>query len=333
MKPASFAIIVGSLVAGRATASPAEELHGRQAGCDRDNCLRAVAGLRPGAEVALADCSSWMIITETPCLSTVTQTATVTSFTTTVDHPFPGLRKMKREELEGRQASSTAAAEPSCVPLQNSPSNMPAYIQTACQLTIGSLVPTARYSSACSCDGVLATTTTLPASSTTVTSTSTILAAYTPTEVPDAFILQSSGDGSLYVTVEGNGAIRLINDITAASPFYLDRDGQLHNFNSRNKTLVNYYQPNPAAADNKVYNDVQSDDNYRITCREVILGPNTIHGDCESSSSSEASSVVRGFIYCPDEGGYLYMGSNWTSMRCVSGYFFRGFRLQAYTSN
>ncbi|KAK2029864.1 hypothetical protein LX32DRAFT_651994 [Colletotrichum zoysiae] len=83
--------------------------------------------------LASADCSSWMRDTEMPCASTVTQTAVVTSFTTTLANPYPGLRKAKREELEGRQAAltTTVAAAASCTPSQSRPSSMPAYIDTA----------------------------------------------------------------------------------------------------------------------------------------------------------------------------------------------------------
>ncbi|KZL69061.1 fad dependent oxidoreductase [Colletotrichum incanum] len=334
MKSSLFAALVGGTIAGVA-ASPMDELFGRQAVCNRDNCFRAVIGSRPGPAVASADCSSWMQVTETPCASTVTETAVVTSFTTTLGNPYPGLRKLKREELEDRQVSltTTAAAAASCTPLQGRPSSMPAYIDTACKATIGTLVPTARYSSACSCDGITSATTTLPAAVITVTSTSTVEAAFTPTNTPTAFVLQGSGDRSLYVTVDGNGALRLVRDATAATPFYVDKAGQMRNYNSPDKTLVDYYQPDPATANDRVYSDVQRDGNYPITCRNVGRNAGEYYGGCQSSGSPTGNPVVYGFGYCPNQGGFVYMIPNNSNVRCAGGYAFLGFWLQAYSVN
>ncbi|GKT87787.1 FAD dependent oxidoreductase [Colletotrichum tofieldiae] len=326
MKSSLFAALVSGTIAGVA-ASPMDELFGRQAVCNRDNCFRAVIGSRPGPAVASADCSSWMQVTETPCASTVTETAVVTSFTTTLANAYPGLRKMKREELQGRQVSlTTAAVAASCTPSQNRPSSMPAYIDTACKATIGTLVPTARYSSACSCDGITAAVIT-------VTSTSTVEAAFTPTNTPTAFVLQGSGDRSLYVTVDGNGALRLVRDATAATPFYVDRAGQMRNYNSPDKTLVDYYQPDPATANDRVYSDVQRDGNYPITCRNVGRNAGEYYGGCQSSGSPTGNPVVYGFGYCPNQGGYVYMIPNNSNVRCAGGYAFLGFWLQAYSVN
>lgn len=333
MKSPFITIVVGSIMAGLVAASPLDELYGRQETCNRDNCLRAVIGSRPGPRSASADCSSWMQVTETPCPSTVTQTRTFTSFTTTVGNLFPGLRKVKREVFEARQASSTISVAPSCTPGQNRPSSMPPYIETACKSTIGTLVPTARYSSACSCDGFPAETTTLAASSITVTTTTTLLAAFTPTIRPTPFILQGSGDRSLYVTVEGNGALRLVRDATAATPFYVDTIGQMRNFNSPAKTLVDYYQPDAATANDKVYSDVQRAGNYPITCANVGRTAGAYYGSCQSSGSPAGNPVVYGFGYCPNQGGFVYMIPNSSNVRCAGGYSFLGFYLQAYTSN
>ncbi|KAK2011118.1 hypothetical protein LZ32DRAFT_352554 [Colletotrichum eremochloae] len=331
MKSSLFAALIGGTIAGVA-ASPMDELFGRQAVCNRDNCFRAVIGSRPGPGVASADCSSWMQVTETPCASTVTQTAVVTSFTTTLANPYPGLRKVKREELEGRQVPlTTTAAAAVCTPGQSRPSSMPAYIGTACQSTIGALVPTARYSSACSCNGITAATTTLPAAVVTVTSTSTVKAAFTPTNTPTAFVLQGSGDRSLYVTVDGNGALRLVRDASVATPFYVDKAGQMRNYNNPEKTLVDYYQPDPATANDRVYSDVQRQGNYPITCTYVGRNAGDYYGTCQSSGSPTGNPVVYGFGYCPNQGGYVYMIPNNSNVRCAGGYAFLGFFLQAYS--
>lgn len=342
MKSSLLAALVGGTIAGVA-ASPMDELFSRrQAVCNRDNCFRAVIGSRPGPASASADCSSWMQVTETPCASTVTQTAVVTTFTTTLSNAYPGLKKVKREEgLEDRQISPTTsaatatatAANPTCTPSQNRPSSLPAYIDTACKATIGTLVPTARYSSVCSCNGITAATTTLPAAVVTVTSTSTVEAAFTPTNTPTAFVLQGSGDRSLYVTVDGTGAVRLVRDATAATPFYVDKAGQMRNYNSPDKTLVDYYRPDPATANDRVYSDVQGDGNYAITCRNIGRNAGEYYGGCQSSGSPSGNPVVYGFGYCPNQGGYLYMIPNSSNVRCAGGYAFLGFWLQAYSVN
>ncbi|KAJ3957169.1 hypothetical protein N0V92_006244, partial [Colletotrichum tropicale] len=110
MKSILVNFLVSGIIVSHVAASPMDELLGRQATCNRDNCLRAIMGSKPGPAAASADCSSFMQITQTPCPSTVTETATVTSFTTTLSNPYPGLRKLRREEIEGRQAAVTPAS-------------------------------------------------------------------------------------------------------------------------------------------------------------------------------------------------------------------------------
>ncbi|KAK0375809.1 hypothetical protein CLIM01_06853 [Colletotrichum limetticola] len=331
MKSSIITALVGGIIAQRAAATPADELFARQAGCNRDNCFRALLGSKPGPASASADCSSWMQVTETPCTSTATQTATVVSYTTTLANAYPGLKKMKREEIEARQASTTTAAAPVCTPAQNRPSSMPAYAETGCKSTIGTLVPTARYSSACSCDGITATTTTLATPVTTITVTTTVEAAFTPTSTPTAFVLQGSGDRSLYVTVDGQGALRLVRDASVATPFYVDKAGQMRNLNSPDKVLVDYYQPDPATANDKVYSDLQGTGNYPITCSYTGRSDGAYYGNCQSSGSPTGNPVVYGFGYCPNQGGYVYMIPNNSNVRCAGGYAFLGFWLQAYT--
>ncbi|OLN97705.1 hypothetical protein CCHL11_09184 [Colletotrichum chlorophyti] len=335
MKSILLNALVGAIIAGHVAASPMDELLGRQATCARDNCFRALLGSRPGPASALVDCFSFMQITQTPCPSTVTETTTITSFTTTVGNAYPGLRKLKREEIEVRQVttSSAPAAGPSCTPSQSKPISMPPYIQTACQSTIGTLVPTARYSSACSCNGISAVTTTLTASTATVTTTSTVLAAYTPSNIPTVFVLQGTGDRSLYGIVNSDGAMRLVRDASIATLFYIDNAGLLRNYNSPSKVLMDYYLPSPSTANDRVFNAEPGAGGYPITCNYVGRSDGDYYGHCESSGSPSGNPVTYGFGYCPNEGGFLYMIPNNSNVRCPGGYAFAGFFLQKYASN
>ncbi|CAI0654695.1 unnamed protein product [Colletotrichum noveboracense] len=331
MKSTLLNALVSGIIASHVAASPMDELLGRQATCARDNCFRALLGSKPGLASASADCSSFMQITQTPCPSTVTETATVTSFTTTLSNPYLGLRKLRREEIEARQAVTTSAS--SCTPSQNKPSSMPSYIQTACQSTVGTLVPTARYSSACSCNGITATTTTLPASTATVTTTSTVLAAYTPTNTPTSFILRGSGDRSLYVTTDTNGALRLVRDASVATPFYVDYAGLLRNYNSPSKLLMDFYLPDPATANDRVFSAEQGAGGYPITCTYTGRTNGAYYGNCQSSGSPSGNPVTYGFGYCLNQGGFVYMIPNNSNVRCAGGYAFLGFWLQTYGGN
>ncbi|KAF4920145.1 hypothetical protein CGCVW01_v007175 [Colletotrichum viniferum] len=333
MKSTLLNALVSGIIASHVAASPMDELLGRQATCARDNCFRALLGSKPGPASASADCSSFMQITQTPCPSTVTETATITSFTTTLSNPYPGLRKLRRETIEARQAITTSAASPSCAPSQNKPSSMPSYIQTACQSTIGTLGPTARYSSACSCNGITAATTTLPAATTTVTTTSTVLAAYTPTNTPTPFILQGSGDRSLYVTTDTDGALRLVRDASVATPFYVDNAGLLRNYNSPSKLLMDFYLPDPPTANDRVFSAEQGAGGYPITCTYTGRTNGAYYGNCQSSGSPSGNPVTYGFGYCPNQGGFVYMIPNNSNVRCAGGYAFLGFWLQTYGGN
>ncbi|KAF4813526.1 hypothetical protein CGCTS75_v013690 [Colletotrichum tropicale] len=328
MKSILVNFLVSGIIVSHVAASPMDELLGRQATCNRDNCLRAIMGSKPGPAAASADCSSFMQITQTPCPSTVTETATVTSFTTTLSNPYPGLRKLRREEIEDRQAAVTPAS--SCTPSQNKPSNMPSYIQTGCQATIGTLVPTARYSSACSCNGITAATTTLPAFTATVTTTSTVLAAYSPTTKPTPFILQGSGDDSLYVIADADGSLRLVRDASTATPFYVDNAGLLRNYNSPSKLLMDFYFPDPSTANDRVFSAEQGTGGYPITCEYTGRTIGAYYGNCQSSGSPSGNPVTYGFGYCPNQGGFVYMIPNNSNVRCAGGYAFLGFFLQAY---
>jgi len=153
-----------------------------------------------------------MAVTVTPCTSTVTATATVTE-TSTVNN-LPMKRAAIAAGIEAREDPS------SCVFTTETPTALPAYATTACPALGTTALPSARLSSACSCNGVTASTTTLPAPFTTVTATTTVSA--TASAAPPAFILNSSGDQSLYVTVDDAGALRLTRDSAGATPFYVE---------------------------------------------------------------------------------------------------------------
>jgi hypothetical protein len=165
-----------------------------------------------------------------------------------------------------------------------------------------------------------------------VTATETATATVHPT--PSAYILQSTGDQSLYVTVDQTGAVRLTHDASTAVPFYKDSSNQLRNLHDPSKLLVDYYIPNSATADNTVYNDVPSGSNYGITCTYNGDNSENYYGDCQASGPPNGNPVVYGFGTCPNEGYYLYMIPNNSNVRCYDGgYAFAGFFLVAYTGN
>ncbi|KAB5570460.1 hypothetical protein GE09DRAFT_1217895 [Coniochaeta sp. 2T2.1] len=295
-----------------------------RAQCNHDACFRGVIT----SSARIASCSSFMAVTVTPCTSTITDTATVTA-TTTVNN-FP----MKREaiaapELPAGMVEIRQESPPACTFTTNAPTELPTYAATSCT-AIGTTLPAARLSSACSCNGVTASTTTIATPTTTVTSTTTTTT--TAYATPSAFILNSSGDQSLYVTVDGTGALRLTHDASQAVPFYVDNAGQLRNLRDPTRLLVDYYQPSPEA-DNKVYNAVPAEGaNFRITCNNVGRFDGQFWGSCQASGPPNGNPVVYGFGTCPNQGYYVYMIPNNSNVRCFDGgYAFIGFFLRAYT--
>jgi hypothetical protein len=264
-----------------------------------------------------------MAVTVTPCPSTVTSTATVTE-TATVSN-FPMKRAAIAAGIEVRQEAS------SCVFTTETPTALPAYATTACPALGTTALPADRLSSACSCNGVTASTTTLATPITTVTATSTVSATVSAT--PSALILNASGDQSLYVTVDDAGALRLTHDETVATPFYVDNSGQLRNLHDPTKLLVDYYEPSPGTSDNKVYNAVpQPGANYPITCSNYSHSDGAYWGNCQASGPPNGNPVVYGFGTCPNEGYYVYMNPKYSNVHCFDGgYSFLGFFLRAYT--
>ncbi|MCJ1283027.1 hypothetical protein MMC26_002354 [Xylographa opegraphella] len=121
------------------------------ASCNADNCLRAVRANSFPTRSGAADCSSYFEATVTPATATVTQTATITSYSNKRRRALNAVG----EGVEARQMTDI-------------PTAIPTYA-SACS---GS----ARYSSACSCIGVTATTSTAPTPTMTVTVTATATA-------------------------------------------------------------------------------------------------------------------------------------------------------------
>lgn len=262
----------------------------------------------------IADCSASLSVTVTPCPTTVTaNTVTVTSTTSTTPS-YP----MKRE-IDGRQNS--------CTPITSSNTGLPKWAADACTTSAA-----ARFSSACSCNGVIAATTTLAPVTSTVTPSTTVTV--TATARPSLYLLNASGDRSLYVTVDETNAVRLTRDISVAVPFYQDSKQQWRNWNDPSKLFLDYYLPNrpeaPDTANDVVYDTVPAGDNYGITCRYNGGGPGSFWGQCQAPSPG-GNPVVYGFGTCPDQGYYLYMIPNNSNVRCWGGYAFIGFFLVAYT--
>lgn len=226
--------------------------------------------------------------------------------------------------LEARQQES-------CVFTTNTQTNLPTYAPSLCT-TIGTMDPVARFSSACSCNGATAITTTVATPTVTVTTTTT--ATTTASATPSAFILQSTGDTSLYVTEDSAGALVLTHDTSSAVPFYVDNSNQLRSLQNPDKFLVDYYKPSSGTADNQVYNDIPSSSNYNITCAFTSHTAGGFFSDCQSSGPPNGNPVVYGFGTCPNEGSYVYMIPNYSNVRCIDGgYAFAGFNILTYTGN
>ncbi|KAK6524145.1 hypothetical protein TWF694_005806 [Orbilia ellipsospora] len=141
--------------------------------CAADNCLRAIRNAdRPGT----ADCSSYLRATYTPPTVTyyVTQTASVTATETDAQIETDTIHVTATNTIETTEIVTVTATDTITteLPLVNKrqvtviPLNIPAYA-TPCAGAV-------RYSSACSCIGVLPTTLTVVAPSTTITISTTI---------------------------------------------------------------------------------------------------------------------------------------------------------------
>ncbi|GKT41186.1 uncharacterized protein ColSpa_01367 [Colletotrichum spaethianum] len=127
----------------------------RATGCNADNCLRAVRATRYGTatmELRMAECSSFLAVTETPSASTVYVT----------ESSIETITANATKTIYQRQAAETSISTKA----------IPEYA-SACS-------DAARYSSACSCFGATAATTTIPA----LTVTSTVSFVSTTTLAP-----------------------------------------------------------------------------------------------------------------------------------------------------
>ncbi|EPS39087.1 hypothetical protein H072_7116 [Dactylellina haptotyla CBS 200.50] len=136
------------------------------AGCNKDNCLRAVIASAFTTRDGVADCHAYLVTTVTPAVSVVT--STVTSGVSSVTESYNNLR---RRRLRERAAVLAGRAAPT----------IPAYA-SACSGAV-------RYSSACSCVGVTSTVVMAPTPVITVTETASALPTLLATNYPGTSIV------------------------------------------------------------------------------------------------------------------------------------------------
>ncbi|KAK3312388.1 hypothetical protein B0H66DRAFT_570538 [Apodospora peruviana] len=149
---------------------------GGAAGCNADNCLRAVRATEK-APRGVTDCGSYLSATVTPATSTIY--STVVYSTALPTDPV---------------SSVDTAAPPTGTPITIQPTGTVPVYASACSGSV-------RYSSACSCMGVFQGTTTVAAPSTTIYVTKCALPA--PTEAACGSILSGPADkGSRQYQVE-----------------------------------------------------------------------------------------------------------------------------------
>ncbi|MCJ1416040.1 hypothetical protein MMC32_002375 [Xylographa parallela] len=163
--------------------------------CNEDNCLRAIQGSAYPTRHGTADCMSYFKTTVTPAASTSTVTVTATSTTTnvfTITNTGTTTATIPVTIIIPETATVTVAAlkkrfemadlvrtpKASLAPRQMTvaPSSIPSYA-SACSGSV-------RYSSACSCIGVAATTSTAPRP--------TIVTTVTVTQVQTSDVTQTS---------------------------------------------------------------------------------------------------------------------------------------------
>ncbi|EPE24991.1 hypothetical protein GLAREA_11572 [Glarea lozoyensis ATCC 20868] len=221
--------------------------------CNRDNCLRAIiaSNAAPGPQSASADCVSFFKATVTPSTSTIFSTASltitlpvvtssstviVTSTTTAV-----GGGSKRSVDLDEEKRAVDAPLNHQITGLKLAvrqqtviPSRIPVYA-SACSGAV-------RYSSACSCIGVIRSTTTVatPVGTTTITltatqsPTSTVVVTSTAiaTATGSAYALRAVGstvDGQ-YVSMNNqeDGIIdAFTTDISSAARFNIGTGGKL----------------------------------------------------------------------------------------------------------
>ncbi|KAF3933264.1 hypothetical protein ABW19_dt0208715 [Dactylella cylindrospora] len=185
--------------------------------CAADNCLRAIRASAFPTRSGTADRSSYFLATVTPTTVTITETETVSTTTsTTLDVTLT----VQTKNIE----------EPTFVKRQETiiPSKIPAYA-SACSGSV-------RYSSACSCIGVTASTITVLAPSTTITETTTVSFTDISTSVvaevtATAFVMQLvDGLPGSYVKIgdeSGFSVAKFTTSFEEAATFVIGPDGIL----------------------------------------------------------------------------------------------------------
>ncbi|KAE9371894.1 hypothetical protein N431DRAFT_468047 [Stipitochalara longipes BDJ] len=283
-----------SLLVAGASASPA--LIERD--CTHNNCLRAIIASNhaPFPSSASKDCSSFMLATVTPATSTSTVTAWATVSSTLVtttsvetDTVFTTISTLGVNGIARRQQTVI-------------PSAIPTYA-TAC-------ANSAAYSSACSCNGIFATTTTVGAPITVVTVTSTetdtatlTLEAATTTTLgviaTPTFYLQftsNSGFGGQYLQVDTSSTeASPVGGIPQASKFSINA---LNNLFTVAGTIDFAYADSGTGSTILWVEDGTSGAGFPITCSISNASPETLACAAESIPNGPPG-IATVFQWCP----------------------------------
>ncbi|KAF3908861.1 hypothetical protein AA313_de0201486 [Arthrobotrys entomopaga] len=183
--------------------------------CTGNNCLRAIRNPdRPG----VADCSSYLQATYTPATITyyVTQTESVTAIETDGQTEYDTIHVTATNTIDTTAVVTVTTTDTitSTFPLHKRqatviPSDIPVYA-TPCSGAV-------RYSSACSCLGVLPTTLTVEAPSTTITISATVTTTITvsPT-VATALVTVTDATVNSVVTVATSTQTKTVIDAVVA---------------------------------------------------------------------------------------------------------------------
>ncbi|KAK6533398.1 hypothetical protein TWF694_002344 [Orbilia ellipsospora] len=204
--------------------------------CNADNCLRAIRASAFPTRSGTEDCSSYFRTTVTPAVVTVTSTNTVYVTTTSTDSVtqtntiFETATAVDYEtetDYLSKTASVTVSAYAAALQKRQQTA-IPTAIPTYASACSGSV----RYSSACSCIGVTATTITLDASTTVVytdltitePASATITAATEFLTVTDATVTVESTDATLTITTVVATATQT-NTVTLSQRFAIQIQG------------------------------------------------------------------------------------------------------------
>ncbi|MCJ1354101.1 MAG: hypothetical protein MMC33_004088 [Icmadophila ericetorum] len=205
--------------------------------CNADNCLRAVRVSSFSAVHGTTDCSSYFLKTVTPATTTITVTATlyspqtaisVVTATSTLD-----VTVVSTDDITATTTTTivglTLTLPPTTVTVGGGspmfkregdlaarqvtvvPSSIPTYA-SACSGSV-------RYSSACSCIGVTASTTTAPSPSTTVTVTATYAPTITTETTTDStFVVTTTDSTSMFTTTDATVTVLETTTATYTPP-------------------------------------------------------------------------------------------------------------------